>query len=174
MSKKAAPPMWEYCDVDDLSSAATRFFYNYWVSKVKGDTIPSRRDIDPVEFPQFMANCLILDVEGPGRYRYRLFGTHIADWNERDLTGHLLDRDVLGDAAPMFLDVYERLCRDKSPIAFRGSLFWQNREHRRFEQVSLPLSRDGIEIDKIFCVVSFEETARMGSQEIAARQGRQS
>ena len=156
--EKAAPPLtWSYCGLDELVSVPVVSLHRYWMSKVRDGRMPSRRDIDPIEFREFLPNCLILDVEGPGLFRYRVFGSHVADWNERDLTGLLLDHAALGDAAPMFLDAYERVCREKTPSAFRGSLFWQDRQYQRFEQVTLPLSRDGIDVDKILCAVAFGE-----------------
>jgi hypothetical protein len=153
MPDPAPSPTWAYCPVDELVSPPLRACHDYWVSKVRDGRIPARRDIDPVEFRHFMPHCLILDVEGPDLYRYRLFGTHIAEGNGRDLTGRMLDAAALGDAAPMFLAAYRKLCDERVPVAFKGSLFWQDRSYKSFEQVSLPLSENGTDVNKIFCAV---------------------
>jgi hypothetical protein len=155
MPDRAPSPTWAYCPVDELVSPPVRACHAYWASKVTDGRILARADIDPVEFRHFLPHCLILDVEGPDLYRYRLFGTHVAEGNGRDLTGLRLDADALGDAAPMFLTAYRKLCDERAPVAFKGSLFWQDRGYKSFEQVSVPLSGNGSDVNKIFCAVAF-------------------
>jgi len=82
-------------------------------------------------------------------------GTHIVERDGRNLTGSYFDTATFGDANHMFEDSFRRVCRERVPVAFRGCLFWQDRSHRKFEQINLPLSADGDAIDKIFCAVTF-------------------
>lgn len=52
--------------------------HDYWRSKWRGESLPSRRDIDPTDFPELLAHLILVDVESSGsgpRYRIRLTGT---------------------------------------------------------------------------------------------------
>ncbi|MBI3507436.1 MAG: PAS domain-containing protein [Proteobacteria bacterium] len=151
MPKARQPTAWDYCGVEALVAAPVKACHAYWLSKAKDGRLPSRADIDPVECRAFLPYCIMLEVEGPGRFVYRIFGSHLAEVALKDLTGLRLDSAALGESAPLFQAAYERVCADKAVVAFKGHLFWQDRSHRTFEQVSLPLSSDGVAVDKIFC-----------------------
>jgi hypothetical protein len=147
---------WEYKKTDALKAEALRLCLAYWSSKIRDGNLPSRQDIDPLECRRFLSQCLIIEVEGEGLFRYRLFGTHIAEGNFRDLTRQLVAQETLGDAAPLFKAAFERTCTERAAIAFNGSLFWQDREHVRFEQVCLPLANAQGDIVSLFSAVEID------------------
>jgi hypothetical protein len=122
--------------------------------------MPSRAQLDPVEMRSFLRKILIIDIMENGDFVYRLCGTEITEGNRQDLTGRRADEASLGASAPHFLDAYRRTIAARAPIFLVGRMWWQNRGYVSFEQVMLPLSSDGAEVDKLLCVVDFEIRAR--------------
>ncbi|HVI90864.1 MAG TPA: PAS domain-containing protein [Dongiaceae bacterium] len=147
---------WDFKDPSFAQSQAVRAGLDYWQSKRRDAGLPSRALLDPLEMRAFLAKILIIDVEADDSFVFRLFGTEISDGNRRDLTGHRADEASLGASAPQFIDAYRRCVRARGPIFFIGHMWWQDRGHVAFEQVMLPLSSDGIRVDKLLCVVDFE------------------
>jgi hypothetical protein len=58
----------------------------------RGRALPSRSDIDPIEIPRLLPHIMLVDVMGPGLYRYRLVGTEIATAMGVNARGVLLSR----------------------------------------------------------------------------------
>ena len=58
-----------------------RAFYEYWHSKRRGNQIPLRTEIDPLDIPKLLRNIFLVDIfDGPPvDYRYRLVGTEIVE-----------------------------------------------------------------------------------------------
>jgi hypothetical protein len=59
----------------------------------------------------------------------------------------------LGASSQQFIEAYQRAIRGREPILFTGRLWWQDREWVGFEQIILPLSTDGLAVDKLMCVI---------------------
>lgn len=66
--------------------------HQHWLT-LKGDrALPSPADFDILGLPQLMGHLHILEVAvDPPRFRFRLFGTRIAEIAGRDLTGRWVD-----------------------------------------------------------------------------------
>lgn len=147
---------WEFEDLSRARSPAIAAGLRYWQSKVVATALPSRAQLDPLEMRHFLAKILIIDVESPDDYTFRLCGTEISGANGRDLTGQRADTVSLGASAPHFIDAYRRTVRARAPMFFQGKIWWQDRDYIPFEQVILPLSSDGNHVDKLLCVVDFD------------------
>src|SRR4051794_28327761 len=66
--------------------------YRLWESKLTGRLMPARRDFLAEDFAPWMPNLAISDVEAePRRYRLRLVGTGINEYDGADYTGRYLD-----------------------------------------------------------------------------------
>lgn len=67
----------------------------YWLSLRDGD-MPDYRRFDPMDIPSLLRDLAVVEVERPGpRFRFRLYGTRVADIRGRDLTGQYIgDPDV--------------------------------------------------------------------------------
>ena len=64
----------------------------YWQSKCGSHSMPSRANIDPIEFAWGLGNVSLLDVErDPLQFRYRLAGSRLTRIMEVDLTGRSID-----------------------------------------------------------------------------------
>jgi hypothetical protein len=63
-----------------LTHPVLREFHEYWRALAKGNRLPSRSQVDPVEIPSLLPNLFMIDViTGPPEpsFRYRLAGTEI-------------------------------------------------------------------------------------------------
>ena len=144
---------WEIKDLSLVKSGDLAKALSYWRSKSQTPSIPSRSQIDPLEMRQFLPKILMIDVESEGEFTYRLCGTHVAEINGKDLTGQRASKASLGAASQHFIEVYQRAIRDRKPLLFTGQLWWQNRQWVGFEQIILPLSTDGLAVDKLMSVI---------------------
>ena len=146
---------WDFKEVSCARSPAIKAGLDYWQSKRRGDNLPSRAQLDPLEMRAFLAKILIISVEADGRFVYRLFGTEISENNRRDLTGQAAEESNLGASAAQFIEAYQRCVLARAPVFFIGHMWWQDRGHVAFEQVILPRASDGTHIDKLLSIVDF-------------------
>ncbi len=67
----------------------------YWLSLLEAD-LPDYRRFDPLDIPNLLRDLAVVEVERPGpRFRFRLYGTRVADIRGKDLTGQYIgDPDV--------------------------------------------------------------------------------
>jgi hypothetical protein len=144
---------WEFKDLSRVKSGAIAAALRYWRSRSEAPSIPSRSQIDPLEMRQFLSKALMIDVDGEGEFTYRLCGTHVAAINGKDLTGQRASEANLGASSQQFIEVYQRAIRGRDPILFTGHLWWQDRQWVGFEQIILPLSTDGLTVDKLMCII---------------------
>ena len=147
---------WTYCDLSALTSPAVHAGHDYWRSKGPPPRLPGRSQIDPLEMRPFLPKILLIDVMADGGFVFRLCGGEIIDGNGRDLTGRRADEASLGASTPQFISAYRRTVETRQPLFFVGRMWWQDRTYAEFEQAILPLSADGLLIDKLFCIVDFE------------------
>lgn len=105
-------------DFSRIGSPRIHRFNDYWKAKRRApDVVPMRADLDPTELRDLLPNILIAEVlRDPLRFRYRLVGTRIVEFNSLDFTGlylgsigwqeeqQLIDTfaDVTNSAAPLF------------------------------------------------------------------------
>ena len=150
---EAVAESWEFKDLSRVGSAAVAAALRYWRSKSVAPSIPSRSQIDPLEMRQFLSKVLMIDVESDREFTYRLCGTHVAAINGKDLTGQRASELNLGASSQQFIEVYRRAIRSTEPVLFTGRLWWQDRQWVGFEQIILPLSTDGLKVDKLMCVI---------------------
>jgi hypothetical protein len=102
---------------------------------------------------QFLSKILMIDVDSEREFTYRLCGTHVAAINGKDLTGQRASEVNLGASSQQFIEAYQRVIHGREPILFTGRLWWQDRQWVGFEQIILPLSTDGLTVDKLMCII---------------------
>lgn len=90
--------------LDDLEPAPLRFLLEHW-HKLKGaQKVPRKRQIDALEMQPALGYIALLDVlEGGSDFRFRLFGSLIAQASGFDMTGRLLSAHR---ASPYLVDFY--------------------------------------------------------------------
>lgn len=121
----------------------------YWQGKCRGRTMPSRADIDPVEFSSFLPNITLVDVvEDERRFVYRLVGTAEVQLRGNDPTGKAVGVAYFGMTPADVLGNYERVCRTCAPF-YEEDDFQVVDRFISEANLFLPLSDDGKVVNKI-------------------------
>src|SRR5258708_8692764 len=84
-------------DPDGFKTAPMRRLAAYWLSKCTADRLPSRAAILPEEIVRDLPFVYLVDVlDEPPPFRFRLVGTQVSIWSERDYTGTTLNAAEYG------------------------------------------------------------------------------
>jgi hypothetical protein len=119
-----------------------------WNAKRDGRLMPARADFDVFELRDWLGNLMLLDVlDGASEFRYRLYGSVLAAYYDRDLTGKLTavlppeTRDIVRRE-------YSEACRTRRPMMIerRRSV---RQSTRMVAKLILPLASDGLAVDMI-------------------------
>jgi hypothetical protein len=121
--------------------------YDYWLQRrPDASRLPSRRDIDPADFPKLLGNVFLLNVnEEEPRFTYRVAGQKLSWLHQVPLTGRPLGTGLTEQhraiANARAMDVVHR----REPAWRNGDLGWCGRGYLDFQELILPL--DGPEGD---------------------------
>ncbi len=115
--------------------------HRYWMGRCRGRVMPARGDFDVVDMKPWLGNLNLVDVErNPLSFRYRVFGTNVADLLRKELTGHSIE-----DNPPSVVEAvrisYERVVETRAPFYQRIDFIAINACFR-FHRLLLPLSDD--------------------------------
>lgn len=129
--------------------------YAYWQAKRGARAMPARRDIEPVELVPLLPHLMMIDVEAGPRFRYRLFGTAVAEAFGSDPTGRYIDEVMVGAYKAFLLGLYNDLIVSKKPV-YSTSIYGGKHEGQLWTQrLMLPLSSDGVAVDKVIAIQVF-------------------
>lgn len=128
----------------------------YWAAKRGAAAMPSRRQIDPLELgPAVLPHLMLVDVEPGPRFRYRLFGTAVAEAFGNDPTGQYIDAVMVGSYRDFLLGLYGDLVAMKKPV-YSTSIYGAQRQGKMWTQrLMLPLSGDGNTVDMVLACQVF-------------------
>jgi len=156
----------DYRVPDDRSAwhPLVRRFYEYYRSITPPDRLPGRQHLVPEQMVPMLSRIWMLDVHRePLRFRYRLYGTTLANSLKRDVTGRWMD-----EAAPEIIG--HREVRDRLHFMIEtGRPTWRRGPtkrgrdplHRIIENCVAPLAADGETVDIIIGVaVIFDATGK--------------
>jgi hypothetical protein len=129
--------------------------FDYWQQKRGAREMPARRDIDPTELVSVLPHLMLVDVEKGPRFRYRLFGTAVAEAFGSDPTNRYIDEVMVGAYKAFLLGLYNDLLVSKKPV-YSTSIYGGHREGQLWTQrLMLPLSSDGTNVDKVLAIQVF-------------------
>jgi hypothetical protein len=128
----------------------------YWSAKRGDRPMPSRREIDPIEFgPGVLPHLMLVDVEEGPRFRYRLFGTAVSEAFGSDPTGQYIDAVMVGRYRDFLLGLYRDLLTMKKPV-YSTSIYGNPADEKMWTQrLMLPLSSDGDTVDMVLACQVF-------------------
>ena len=133
----------------EIESPVLLDLYAYWDGKRAGRPMPSRADLDPLEFREALGHVFLIDVEPGPRFRYRLTGTIMTERTGYDLVGRYVD-DIPVASTRDFIDAhYRQVLAARAPVRAVSVRDVQKRTWR-YEILSMPLSTDGAVIDMLF------------------------
>ena len=130
------------------SSELQRDLQALWRAKRNGRPMPLRRAFDVVELRPWLGSLCLIDIEANGRdFRYRVFGTRIANTIGQELTGRRVS-----EIAPQFRDGlrpgYVEVSRSARPATF-APIFHEPWRTIRLSDLVLPLSVEGLTVDML-------------------------
>lgn len=132
--------------------------YNYWRSKAADRPMPRRADLDPIEIPKLLPHVMLVDVLGPGRYRYRLIGTENTRAHGMDATGRNLEDVLKGpEYKAHVICLYDKCVSARRPV-YSESLFLSPGDgtiQRHTKVLFMPLAEDGKTVNVVFVIQVF-------------------
>ena len=141
---------------------ALQALFEYWLSKRRGRTMPSRADLVLSEIKPHLAWMSLLEVlPGAADFRYRLIGTRITLYFAADTTGKTVSESYAEtpEARDIMLALLRQVVDTKTPIRTYGNLAWLGRGLEDFESLFLPLSDDGETVHGIMNPFVFDHSS---------------
>ena len=145
-------------DLSELKSPRIHRLHGYWQHQrsKRGGLLPRRGDIAPDQIMDLLPNIMIVDVErDPMRFRYRLVGTRVVDFNGVEFTGRYLG-EIGWPEEQDLINSYTFVAN--SGQATFGLLAWQlvTGKMGRCEFARLPLSEDGSMVSQILAMEDYD------------------
>jgi len=131
----------------------------YWDGLRPDGSLPGRQHFDPTNFPSFLANIWLIDVQRePMRFRFRLVGTRVAEFLGRDPTGLWIDEAYPSFPGSAIEDDFVACASAGEPRWRRGPPFMEaGKDYAQVERIALPLATNGHDTDMILCLSLYEK-----------------
>jgi hypothetical protein len=121
--------------------------HGYWLGERGTHLVPAKEAFDFKNLKAWLGHVALIDVaHDPIRFRFRLYGTYLAELAGADLTGKSLDHVAL-DRIDSALDPYLKCVTSMSPVAFSDRYRASNGAIGVVEQLLLPCSSDDEVVD---------------------------
>jgi hypothetical protein len=127
----------------------------YWQAKRGNRSMPSRRDIDPVEVPKLLPNLQLIEMVAGGRWRYRLIGTALVEAFGRDYTGQFPDELFDAPRARSIIETHNAVREARQPMFLRSRYITTKDVDIVANRLYLPLSDDDREVNMILGALTF-------------------
>jgi hypothetical protein len=134
--------------------------YRYWEAKRAGRRMPARADIDPAEMVPFLSHVVLVDVlTDPPDFRYRLMGTTVDLHMLRPYTGIRIS-DIPHQRPPSRMwDNFTSVVVNREPIVTNVPYVGPHKEFLQVQDIIMPLSADGTNVNMLFAIVDFVSRA---------------
>jgi hypothetical protein len=145
-------------DIAQITSPRIHRLNDYWERQkvIRGGPLPHRSDIAPDQIRDLLPNTMIVDVErDPLRFRYRLVGTRVVEYNGIEFTGRYLGEIGWPEEQDLF-DSYVEVVEKRRPSF--GALAWELLlgGYGRCEFARFPLSEDGQDVSQILAMEDYD------------------
>lgn len=133
-------------DMSRLQDASLLRALTWWrglprESLAGGLQLPDRSRIDPLAIPDLLPHVVLWQVlhqpDGGFRYRCRLAGTAMVEIHGYEFTGLPME-DFHGAENARIQPEYDFVARSGRPHFVERTLFWMNRDYRRYRRLLLP------------------------------------
>lgn len=139
----------------NLDDPKFRWIFDYWRERFRGDALPARSDVDPVDFPGLLGRINLIDVvqEPPRtRFRYRLWGSIVTELMGKDCTGQFLDEIDILDQSEIGR-VFRQAVETRQPHFWQRPVPDGNQRYRSYRRLLLPLAEDGERVDMFLSIL---------------------
>jgi hypothetical protein len=128
-----------------MRHAQTRALHAHWTALARNGAPPDRNDIDPASIPAALQDVFILGLGPDGQWRYRVAGTRLAAYADRDLRGEAF----IGWWRPEDRFDMARLVKstaaERAPVVGGVSGQSTRQERHELEFILLPLRHGGLD-----------------------------
>jgi|GEM_PF-833278 len=143
--------------VERSSNPMVASFAALWEAKRGDAEMPDRDDFPIEELAAWFGHIIIMDVlEGGADFRYRLIGTAITRFLNRDYTGRtILGSDYSGARGKVF-DTFHRPVATGGPVYREGHVAWAvDKTWRTYQSVHCPITHGGGDVAMTIGVLYF-------------------
>jgi hypothetical protein len=125
-------------------------FHAFWAIKKGTRSLPGRADFDPIDMKIYLGGITLVDiVPDARRFVYRLVGTREVAMRDGDPTGKGVAEGFFAASADQALGSYQDVVDRRAPRFERRRFVTPDGRVGNEQSVLLPLSSDGVTIDKI-------------------------
>lgn len=125
-----------------------RTLHDLWERKRGSRPLPARTELDVIDLWPWLGNLMLIEVENGGAdYLYRVYGTVIADYFNRDLTGRRTS-SLTPDVQAVVRAEYNQAISDLRPIVVNRARSVQQKRIRASKLI-LPLGPEVGRVDHL-------------------------
>jgi hypothetical protein len=146
-------------ELDSSTDTALQQTLDYWQRLRGGRRMPARKDLNPADIPRLLPKLMLADVGQEKadadipRIRFRLVGTEVVIRFGYEMTGYELSEIDYGNQAEKIAGLYRRAVDRALPQFARIELSQGPTRIIHMQQLLLPLSDDGTNVNMILAVV---------------------
>jgi hypothetical protein len=128
----------------------------YWTEKKSTRLMPSRADIDPIEFKHYLGRVALVNVQASEpRFKLRLIGTSHFFRKHGPRDGHDIMEVKPEEYAREVARQYEETVARREPTVFKTTLAFRGTTFS-YTRLALPLCSDGASPDMLLAVAVFK------------------
>ena len=148
----------------EFQSSRLKALYGHYRAVMPGERLPRRSDIDPAQMIAAIPNTYIVVVErspaGDTTFRLQLFGTELVRLFGAELTGEQVCTLDLGDWGNEWRSTLRYAMRTQRPVIATHRIEVIRHLPITIEHVVLPLSQDGLAVDRLIGAIDMLEDDR--------------
>lgn len=131
----------------EISNPRLRTLLAYWNATRGAAAMPPCAAIDAIALWQWLGHLILIEASTGGEFRYRVYGTGLAEYYGRDLTGKTTAA-LRPEVRALVCHEYETVCASRQPLLVTHTR--RIREQRLpVEKLILPFSADGRGVDRL-------------------------
>jgi hypothetical protein len=134
--------------------------YKFWVSLLRGRSLPSVESFDPEQIRDFGDHGVLLDFsDGPGNPAIPFVGAALRA--ESDVTGNIerISQVPGRSLLSRLTDHYLQIIANRAPIGFEAEFVNARGNNTLYRGILMPFSSDGTAIDHVYGVINWKELA---------------
>ena len=118
-----------------------------------GDGVLEFSNLETPPFLKFWPHLIIYKYENDiDDFRVVFYGTHVVKMYGAEWTGKLLSEMGFAEAYDEVRELNMKALNGDHRVYSSGNLFWQNKEHRKWYQIKMPLQRHGDINEVLVCM----------------------
>jgi len=146
-------------EISEPTRESLKEVYAYWLTKRGARIAPPRSALRSEELALFLPDIALLEAVGdPPRFRFRLYGSRVAEAYGENPAGKFLDEIDLGSGRAGIIGHYVKVVKECRPHVARVQYTKQGDGRLLdYQRITLPLSDDGKTVNMLLCVFAFEK-----------------